>query len=42
MARIAAKHILVEETHSFVGADMSTKLKLMGAWMLHQLVMHMV
>ena len=30
MARIAAKHILAEETHSFAGADMSTKLKLMG------------
>ena len=30
MARIAAKHILAEETHCFAGADMSTKLKLMG------------
>ncbi|MDQ1207417.1 nitrite reductase (NADH) large subunit [Acinetobacter baylyi] len=30
MARIAAKHILEEETHCFTGADMSTKLKLMG------------
>jgi len=30
MARIAAKHILEEETHCFAGADMSTKLKLMG------------
>ena len=29
MARIAAKHILAEETHCFAGADMSTKLKLM-------------
>ncbi|MDC4949102.1 nitrite reductase large subunit NirB [Acinetobacter baumannii] len=30
MARIAAKHILDEECHCFAGADMSTKLKLMG------------
>ncbi|MFW1841319.1 hypothetical protein ACG9XS_22730, partial [Acinetobacter gyllenbergii] len=30
MARIAAKHILTEETHCFAGADMSTKLTLMG------------
>ena len=30
MARIAAKHILAEETYCFAGADMSTKLKLMG------------
>ena len=30
MARIAAQHILAEETHGFAGADMSTKLKLMG------------
>ncbi|MCL9675935.1 nitrite reductase large subunit NirB [Acinetobacter sp. ACZLY 512] len=30
MARIAAKHVLDESTHGFAGADMSTKLKLMG------------
>ncbi|WP_343594490.1 nitrite reductase large subunit NirB [Acinetobacter sp.] len=30
MARIAAKHILNIETSTFTGADMSTKLKLMG------------
>ena len=30
MARIAAKHVLQEECASFTGADMSTKLKLMG------------
>ena len=30
MARIAAKHVLGQESHAFAGADMSTKLKLMG------------
>ncbi|KAA8734835.1 nitrite reductase large subunit [Acinetobacter qingfengensis] len=30
MARIAAKHLMQEETSCFAGADMSTKLKLMG------------
>lgn len=30
MARIAAKHILDQESQCFAGADMSTKLKLMG------------
>ena len=30
MARIAAKHVLQEECAAFAGADMSTKLKLMG------------
>lgn len=30
MARIAAKHVMQEETNCFAGADMSTKLKLMG------------
>ena len=30
MARIAAKHVLDQESHAFAGADMSTKLKLMG------------
>lgn len=30
MARIAAKHLLGESDSSFAGADMSTKLKLMG------------
>ncbi|WP_218944820.1 MULTISPECIES: nitrite reductase large subunit NirB [unclassified Acinetobacter] len=30
MARIAAKHVLDQESHTFAGADMSTKLKLMG------------
>src|SRR5690606_28409687 len=30
MARIAAKHLLGQESHAFAGADMSTKLKLMG------------
>nr|WP_314103179.1 nitrite reductase large subunit NirB [Acinetobacter lwoffii] len=30
MARIAAKHVLGQESHAFTGADMSTKLKLMG------------
>lgn len=30
MARIAAKHVLGQENHAFAGADMSTKLKLMG------------
>ncbi|MCU4412473.1 nitrite reductase large subunit NirB [Acinetobacter sp. WU_MDCI_Axc73] len=30
MARIAAKHVLEQQSHCFAGADMSTKLKLMG------------
>jgi nitrite reductase (NADH) large subunit len=30
MARIAAKHVLQEKCEAFAGADMSTKLKLMG------------
>lgn len=30
MARITAKHVLGQESHAFAGADMSTKLKLMG------------
>lgn len=30
MARVAAKHILQQDTAPFTGADMSTKLKLMG------------
>ncbi|TCB13762.1 nitrite reductase large subunit NirB [Acinetobacter sp. ANC 5045] len=30
MARIAAKHVLGQESHAFAGADMSTRLKLMG------------
>lgn len=30
MARISAKHLMQQETGSFAGADMSTKLKLMG------------
>ncbi len=30
MARITAKHVLAQETAAFTGADMSTKLKLMG------------
>ncbi|MGO1159840.1 nitrite reductase large subunit NirB [Acinetobacter lwoffii] len=30
MARIAAKHVLGQESHAFAGADMRTKLKLMG------------
>ena len=30
MARIAAKHVLQEECAAFAGADLSTKLKLMG------------
>ncbi len=30
MARIAAKHVLGQDSHAFAGADMSTKLKLMG------------
>ena len=30
MARIAAKHVLGSDTAPFLGADMSTKLKLMG------------
>ena len=30
MARMAAKHVLGQESHAFAGADMSTKLKLMG------------
>ena len=30
MARVAARHILGEQTAEFCGADMSTKLKLMG------------
>ena len=30
MARIAAKHVMQQETAAFAGADMSTKLKLMG------------
>ena len=40
MARIAAKHVLDQESHTFAGADMSTKLKLMGV-MLLLLVTHM-
>ncbi len=30
MARIAAKHVMQQESNQFKGADMSTKLKLMG------------
>lgn len=30
MARVAARHLLGEQTAQFAGADMSTKLKLMG------------
>ncbi|MFU8926608.1 nitrite reductase large subunit NirB [Acinetobacter puyangensis] len=30
MARVAAKHVLKQDTAPFTGADMSTKLKLMG------------
>ncbi len=31
MARLlAAKHVLGQESHAFAGADMSTKLKLIG------------
>ncbi len=40
MARIAAKHVTEQACAEFAGADMSTKLKLMGVDVLLS-VMHM-